>query len=43
MTYTPTTCGSCGGAKGHTTTVTDGKTTRQQWVNCGACGGRGVR
>jgi len=45
MTYTPRPCGSCGGAKGHaiTTTDADGKTTHRTWVNCGACGGRGVR
>ena len=47
MTYEPKTCGTCSGSKGKTTTTTttvDGKTvTRQQWVNCGACGGRGVR
>lgn len=43
MTYQPTTCGACGGSKGRTITTSDGKTTRQTWVSCGACGGRGVR
>lgn len=40
MTYQPTTCTSCGGARGRVVTVQDGKTTRSQWQNCG---GKGVR
>lgn len=43
MTYLPKTCGTCSGAKGRTVTVQDGKTARQHWVNCGACGGKGIR
>jgi DnaJ-class molecular chaperone len=43
MTYQPKTCGACNGAKGRTIIISDGKTTRQHWVNCGACGGKGVR
>lgn len=43
MTYQPRPCTSCGGSRGRVVTVSDGRTTRQQWQNCAACGGRGVR
>lgn len=43
MSYQPRTCGSCGGNKGRMVTESNGKTTRQYWQNCGACGGKGVR
>lgn len=43
MSYEPRPCTACGGTRGRIETVHDGKSTRQTWHPCRACGGRGIR
>ncbi len=39
----PTTCDTCGGAKGKVIDTSSDGVRRQHWQNCQTCGGKGYR